>query len=52
MNKTVSNTIAKFLRRATLALVCGVFAVSATLRAKWRRIGRKQRAVLSVAAFG
>lgn len=30
MNKTVSSSIAKFLRRATLALVCGVFAVSAT----------------------
>ena len=29
MNKTVSSTIAKFLRRATLALVCSVFAVSA-----------------------
>lgn len=29
MNKTVSNTIAKFLRRATLAIVCSVFAVSA-----------------------
>ena len=29
MNKTVSNAIAKFLRRATLAIVCSVFAVSA-----------------------
>jgi len=29
MNKTVNNTIAKFLRRATLAIVCSVFAVSA-----------------------
>ena len=30
MNKTVSNTIAEFFRRATLAIACGAFVVSAT----------------------
>jgi hypothetical protein len=30
MDRTVSSTIVKFLRRATLAIVCSVFAVSAT----------------------
>lgn len=29
MNKTVNNAIAKFLRRATLVIVCAVFSVSA-----------------------